>query len=184
MNSYLQAKQGEFIKAIDFFKKEIAALRTGRANPAILDGVSVEAYGTRTPLAGLASISVTDARSMAIAPWDKNILKDVEKAVTEADLGFGIVNEGDKIRLTVPAMTEENRRELVKKLNEKLEDARIALRQAREEVKKAIEKAEEEKAVSEDDKFRNIRELDDEVAKKNEELKEIRDKKEKEIMTV
>lgn len=184
MNQYVQAKQGEFAKAIEFFKKEISALRTGRANPAILDGVQVEAYGARAALNGLASIAVADARSMTISPWDKSILKDIEKAVTEADLGFGVINEGDKIRLTVPAMTEENRRELVKKLNEKLEEARISVRQTRDEVKKAIEAAEAGKAISEDDKFRFIKELDEAVAKQNDELKQIRDKKETEIMTI
>ncbi|MDD5032382.1 MAG: ribosome recycling factor [Patescibacteria group bacterium] len=184
MNQYLQEKQGELAKAIDFFKKDIASLRTGRANPAILEGIMVEAYGAKTPLNGLANISVSDAKSLVISPWDKNIAKDVEKAIVGANLGVGAVNEGDKIRITVPAMTEENRRELVKKLNEKLEKSRITIRQTREEIKEAIEKGEKDKEISEDDKFRFIKELDEEAGKKNEELKNIRDKKEEEIMTV
>ncbi|MBI4812399.1 ribosome recycling factor [Candidatus Falkowbacteria bacterium] len=184
MNKYIQAKQGEFAKAIDFFKKEIAHLRTGRANPAILDGVLAEAYGTKTLLNGLASITVSDARSLAVAPWDKNIIKDIEKAVAAANLGLRIVNEGDKLRLSVPIMTEENRRNLVKKLNEKMEEARIALRQARDGTKEDIERGEKNKEINEDDKFRFIKELDEEVRKKNEELEGIRKKKEEEIMTI
>jgi ribosome recycling factor len=184
MNQYIQSKQSEFQKAIDFFKKDIANLRTGRANPALLENVPVEAYGAKTPLNGLASITVTDARSMVVAPWDKNLLKDVEKAIVEAGLGMGVVNEGDKIRVTVPQMTEENRKDLVKKLNEKMETARIALRQVRDEIKADIEEAEKNKEISEDDKFRFIHELDEEVRKLNDELKEVRDKKEGEIMTI
>jgi ribosome recycling factor len=184
MNQYLLAKKGEFKKVVDFFKKDIASLRTGRANTALLDGISVEAYGAKTPLVGLANISAADSRSLTVAPWDKGIIKDVEKAIIEADLGLGIVNEGDKIRLTVPAMTEENRKELVKRLNEKTEHAKVSTRQAREAVKQAIDKAEKDKAISEDDKFRFTEELEAEVKKVNEELKAVRDKKEAEIMTI
>ncbi len=184
MNQYVQLKQEEFIKAIDFFKKDIANIRTGRANPAMLDAVQVEAYGAKTPLNGLASITVPEARSIIITPWDKNIIKDIEKAIVNADLGVSVVNEGDKLRLTVPQLTEENRRDLVKKLNEKMEAARVAVRQAREEIKSDIEKAYEGKEIAEDDKFRFIKELDEEVREKNDELKEIRDGKEKEVMTI
>ena len=118
MNQYIQAKQGDFIKAVDFFKKDISNIRTGRANPAMLDGIFVDAYGTKTALVGLASISVPEARCIVITPWDKTITKDIEKAITAADLGVNPVNEGDKIRLVVPQLTEENRKELVKKLRE------------------------------------------------------------------
>lgn len=184
MNQYIQSKQGEFQGAIDFFKKDIANLRTGRANPAMLDGIMAEAYGVKTPLNGLANIAVADAKSMTISPWDKNILKDIEKAITAANLGIGVVNEGDKIRLTIPQITEENRKELVKKLNEKMEDVRIAVRKIRDEIKEDIEKAETEKIISEDDKFRFIKELDEEARNKNDEIKAIREKKEGEIMTI
>ncbi|MDP3043277.1 MAG: ribosome recycling factor [bacterium] len=184
MNKYLQAKQEEFNKAVEFFKKEIAHLRTNRVNPNILDSVQVDAYGAKTPLNGLASITVPEARSMVIAPWDKNIIKEVEKAITAADLGLSVVNEGDKLRLIVPLLTEENRREIAKKLNKKLEDARISVRQTRDEIKNDIEQAEENKEINEDDKFRFIKELDEEVAENNDELKKTRDKKEEEIMTI
>lgn len=184
MNKYIQTKQADFIKILDFFKKDISSLRTGRANPLILDGILVEAYGVKTPLAGLASISVPEARSILITPWDKTIAKDIEKAIVTAALGINPVNEGDKIRLAVPQLTEENRKNLVKKLNEKMEAARISLRQTRDEVKGIIEAAYKGKEVSEDDKFRFFKELDEIIALKNDELKKVRDKKEDEIMTI
>jgi ribosome recycling factor len=184
MNKYIQTKQNKFQEAIDFFEKDIASLRTGRANPSMLDGIQVSAYGAKTPLNGVASITVSDAKSMVIAPWDKIVIKEIEKAIVEAELGVGVVNEGDKIRLTIPQMTEENRRDLVKKLNEKQEDGRIKIRQVRDEIKGDIEAAEEEKEISEDEKFMFIKELDEEVRGRNEEIKEIRDKKEGEIMTI
>lgn len=184
MNKYIQTKQGEFQKVLEFFKKDISVLRTGRANPSVLDGILVDAYGAKTPLNGVGSITVSDARSMVISPWDKSVLKDIEKAIVEANLGFGVVNEGDKIRLTLPMMTEENRRDLVKRLNEKMEGARVNLRKVRDEIKADIEKAEGDKEISEDDKFRFLKELDEEVKAKNDEVKTIRDKKEEDIMTI
>lgn len=184
MNEYLQAKQTDFSNALEFFKKEIFSLRTGRANPAVLDNVQVEAYGILNPLNAVGNIAVSDARSILIVPWDKTVLKSIEKAIVEAGLGLGVVNEGDKIRLTVPPLTEENRKELVKKLNEKLEKTRIILRQNRDNIKNTIEKAFDAKEISEDEKFRFVKELDDFSTKKNEELKELKERKEKDIMEI
>lgn len=184
MNTYIEKNREEFNKAVDFFKKEILSLRTGRANPNMLEGVMVEAYGTMTPVNGLASINVPDAESITLTPWDKSVIKALEKAMVEADLGVGVVNEGDKVRLTVPKMTEENRLDLVKKLNDKMEQSRVSIRQVREDIKQEIEQAEKDKEIAEDDKFRFLKELDEEVAKQNDNLKAIRDAKEKDIMTI
>jgi ribosome recycling factor len=184
MNEYLQNKQIDFDKAIEFFKNEIATIRTGRANPAILEGVKVDAYGVLNPLNAISSITVSDTKNILVVPFDKNVIKNIEKAITDAKLGLGVINDGDKIRLTVPPLTEENRRELVKKLNEKMEKTRIILRQARDVVKSTVESAFEEKKISEDDKFRFIKELDEYSAEKNEELKNIRDHKEKDVMEI
>jgi ribosome recycling factor len=184
MNQYLQDKQSEFTGALDFFKKEISSLRTGRTNPAVLENVQVEAYGVLNPLNAVSNIAVSDSRSIIIAPWDKTVIKSIEKAIIEANLGLGVVNEGDKLRVTAPPLTEENRKELVKKLNEKMEKVRIILRGARDNVKSAIEKVFVAKEISEDDKFRFVKELDEFSAKKNEELKNIRDLKEKDIMEI
>ena len=184
MSNFVSDNQENFSSVIDFFKNDIASLRTGRANAMMLDSVRVEAYGVLNPLNAVANITIADSRSFILTPWDKGVTKAVEKGVVEANLGLGIVNEGDKIRLSIPPLTEENRKELVKKLNERLEKARISLRQVREDVKTDIEKAFEAKEITEDEKFRNEKELDDFIAKKNEELKELRDKKEKDIMEI
>ena len=184
MNEYIENKQVEFNKAIDFFKKEIASIRTGRANPNMLEGVMVDAYGAKTPVNGVATINVPDGQSITVVPWDKNVIKEVEKAIVDADLGVGVVNEGDKIRLTMPKMTEENRKDLVRKLNEKHEASRVSIRQVREDIKSEIEKAEKDKDITEDDKFLFLKELDEEVGKQNDELKSLRDKKEEDLMTV
>jgi ribosome recycling factor len=184
MNQYIQEQEEDFEKIIDFFKKEITTLRTGRANPAILDSVNVDAYGTKTPLNGTASITVADAQSIVIMPWDKSIIKNIEKAIVEMNLGVGVVNEGMQIRITVPKMTEENRKDLVKKLNEKYEDSRIKFRKVRDEIKVSIEKAEKDKEISEDSRFAFIAELEKTIQEKNEELKGLRDKKEVEVMTI
>ena len=184
MNQYLQAKQEGFNHALDFFKKEISTLRTGRANPAVLDNVQVEAYGVMNPLNAVCNISVSDARNILLVAWDKSAMKNIEKALIEADLGLGVVNEGDKIRLTVPALTEENRKDLVKKLNEKMEKTRINLRQVREGIKEEIEAAFAAKEMGEDERFRYVKELDEFTAKKNEELKDVKERKEKDIMEI
>ena len=184
MNQFLQSKQNDFASALEFFRKEIGSLRTGRANPAVLDSVQVEAYGVMNPVNAVGNIAVADARSIVIVPWDKTVSKAIEKAIIDAGLGMGITNEGDKIRLTVPALTEENRKGLVKTLNEKMEKTRVILRQARDGVKNLIEKSYTDKEISEDDKFRFMKELDEFSAKKNDELKEIRDRKEIDIMEI
>lgn len=184
MNEYLQAKQGDFAHALDFFKKEIANLRTGQANSSVLDQVQVEAYGVMNPLNAVSNIAISDSHSIIIAPWDKGVIKGIEKAIVEANLGLGVVNEGDKIRLNVPPLTEENRKELAKKLNEKMEKTRIILRGVRDNIKSSIERVFDDKEISEDDKFRFIKELDEFSALKNEELKNIRDRKEKDIMVI
>jgi len=184
MNQYVSNKQEAFERMIDFFKKDISSLRTGRINPAMLDNVQVEAYGIKNPINAIGNLSITDAASLVISPWDKNVLKDIEKAIIVADLGFSVVNEGERLRISLPPLTEENRKDLVKKLGAKFEQARIEIRQIRDEIKDVIEKAYADKAFGEDDKFRFIKELEEEVARQNDQLKEIRDHKEKDIMTI
>ncbi|MCX6799828.1 MAG: ribosome recycling factor [Candidatus Falkowbacteria bacterium] len=184
MNTYIAQHNNDFIKIFDFFKKELSNLRTGRANAAILDNVQVQSYGALSAVTSLASVTIQDARSMLVSPWDKNTIKDIEKAIIEAHLGVGVVNEGDKLRITIPQTTEENRKELVKTLNEKYEHARIEIRKVRDEIKNEIEDSEKAKEISEDDKFRYLRELEEAIHKQSEEAKKIRDKKEVDIMSI
>lgn len=180
----LENHLADFNKALDHFKADIATLKTGRANAAILDGVLVEAYGAKTPLNQIASISAPEARSIVVQPWDKNVLKEVEKAIQESGLGLNPVNEGDKIRIVIPQMTEESRKEIAKILRQKIEQARIALRTIRDDVKEEIAAAEKNKEFGEDEKFRQMEDLDKKISAFNEQIKKIGESKEKEIMTV
>ncbi|MFA5047506.1 MAG: ribosome recycling factor [Patescibacteria group bacterium] len=174
----------KFVKAVDHFKQDMATLKTGRANPAFLDGVLVEAYGAKTPLNQLSSIAVPEARSILIQPWDKSILKDIEKGIVEADLGVNPVNEGDKIRIVFPQMTEESRKEIVKLLNQKAEQARIAVRILRDEAKEEILAAEQNKEFGEDERYSLMEKLDQAVGDYNGQIKAAADAKENEIMTI
>lgn len=184
MNTYIENKQEEIRKSIDYFTKEISTLRTGRATASILDKIMIPVYGTPSLLSTVSSITIQDARSMIVTTWDKNLIKEVEKAISDANLGVGVSNEGDKIRVTVPLMTEENRKNLVKQLGQKHEDSRISVRQIRDDIKSNIEKAESDKEITEDDKFRYLRDLEEKIKKTYDELSEIKDKKESDIMTI
>jgi ribosome recycling factor len=184
MNQYITAHLSAFQQAEDYFKKDISSLRTGRINPAMLDNVQVEAYGSRSPINALGNINVSDNASMLISAWDKSVLKDIEKAIVIADLGFSVVNEGERLRISMPPLTEENRRDLVKKLGGKFEQARVELRKIRDEIKTSIEKAFADKEIGEDDKFRFLKELEEEMGRRNDQLKVLSDHKEKDIMTI
>jgi len=174
----------EFQDAIDFLREDLSSLRTGRANPQVVEGVMVEAYGSRTELKGLASITVPDARNIVIEPWDKSILKDIEKGIQEAKLGLNPVIQGQQIRIGIPPMTEENRRALIKIMNEKLENARVSIRSVRERIRADITKAEKDKEIGEDEKYKLLEQLDKTAAGFNEQIRHIGEDKEKDIMTI
>ena len=184
MNFYILQKRDDFNRALEFYRQDIASLQTGRANSSLLDKVIVNAYGSNSALNTIGSIQVQDAKSMIVTTWDKNLLKDVEKGIIDTNLGVGVVNEGDKIRVIIPQMTEENRKHFVKELNKKHELARINLRKLRDEIKTKIEEAQSDKEITEDDKFRYLDELENKIHKLNNELKSLTDKKEKDIMTI
>lgn len=183
-NQYIKNHQVEVDKAIDHLKSEIASLRTGRANPEMVLNVSVDVYGAKTPLNQVASISVPEARVISIEPWDKSIIKDVEKALSQADIGIQPTVDGNTIRLVIPQMTEENRKDLVKLLKERHERARISLRSIRDKVKEEIVSAEKAKELTEDDRFNYLEELDKAINEWNTVVDGLVDHKEKEIMTV
>ena len=182
--SIIKDHQEEFSKIIEHFKTEIASLKTGRANPALLDGIRVEAYGTLTPINQVASVTISDARSLVVTPWDKSVVKEIEKAIVESDLNLNPANDGEKIRINLPALNEESRKELVKVLNHKAEEARIALRLVRDKIKEMIIEAEKNKEFGEDEKFSLLEELDKKIGEYNDDVKVIVADKETEIMTV
>lgn len=180
----IESKKESFLKAVTHFTEEAGTLRTGRANPGIVEGLLVDYYNAKTPLIQMASISVPEPRQIVISPWDKGVLSQIEAAVRESDLGLNPVNDGSVIRITLPALTEERRRELVKTLNSRAEEARISIRTVREEAWKEIQEAEKEGLISEDDRFRGKDELQKVIDEYNGQLETIREKKEAEIMTV
>lgn len=173
----------EFDKVVIFLKKDIAAIRTGRASPELVAHILVKAYGTKTPLEQLAALSVPEPRTIVIQPWDKNIVKEIEIALSSADLGTALqVDDDGTIRLSLPALNEETRKKLAKVLHSKLENARKSLRSVRDKVRESIVKAERDKEITEDDKYRLFEDLDKRSGEKQDEIKLIGERKEKEIM--
>jgi ribosome recycling factor len=173
-----------FEKPIAFLHSELSVLRTGRATPALVEHIHVEAYGSRQELMTLASISTPDARSIVIEPWDKSVLKDIERGITEAGIGLNPTVQGTLIRIVLPALTEETRKNLIKVMNEKVEEARVGVRGCRDEVKNMIVKAEKDKQLPEDEKYKLLEELDKFAAIYNDKIKRIAEDKEKEVMTM
>lgn len=176
--------KGDFDKVIDFLKTDIAGLRTGRASTAMVEGIMVEAYGTRQPLKAMASISIPDPKTLMIDPWDKSTLSAVEKGIRDSNLGINPVNDGRGIRLSLPELTVERRSELVKVLKDRCENARISARKVREEIKDIIISTEKEGGMSEDERFRLLEDLDKMVKDYNDTIKEIGDNKEAEINNI
>jgi ribosome recycling factor len=170
----------EFASIEEWLKKEFSQISTGRANPALLDSVQVESYGTFQPVKNIASITVEEVRTLRISPWDKNIVKDIEKAIQASGLPLSVVVDGSGLRVSVPQLTAESKQSLVKLCKEKLEDARVKVRMARQTTDKDIDATEK----AEDDKFRAKEELQKHVDEINKKLEELFAKKEADITTV
>lgn len=174
----------QFEKCAEFFKSDIASLRTGRANTAMVEDVTVEAYGTRQPIKAVASISIADAKTLNVEPWDKGLLSAVEKGIRDSSLGINPVNDGRLIRVILPDLTSERRTELLKVLRQKEEHAKISVRKVREEVRDLILEAEKNKDISEDDRYKLQENLEEMVKDYNTKIEDIAKKKEEEIQTV
>lgn len=174
----------KFEKIIERLKSEISGLRTGRATPALVENLEVDYYGSKMPLKGLASISAIDARTIEIKPWDKNAIQPIEKAIQSSSLGLNPVTDREGIRLAIPSLTEERRKELTKLLGRNLEDARIHVRKEREDTLREIDRKEKSKEISEDEKFRQKNEVQKLVDETNKKIEEFGSQKEREIMTV
>lgn len=170
----------EMDKVIEFFRGELAGLRTGRANPALVTELPVDVYGTATPLKQLAQVGTPDATSIIITPWDKSALGPIEEAVGKANLGASPINDGTVIRIALPPLTEERRHDMTKVVAEKLEAARVAVRNLRHEAIKAKEQAD----LPEDALKGEKNKLTEEANKFNAELDRLAEEKKQEIMTV
>ncbi len=171
-------------KSVEAVVHDLGGIRSGKATPALLDSVKVDAYGQKTPLNQVASISVPDPKSLVVQPWDKTIIGDVVKAIQTAELGFNPQVEGNIVRIPVPPLSEERRRELAKLCKKIAEDGKVAIRNVRRDANDQLKKAEKDKQISEDQQHRSldkIQEVTDKFIKKVDELVEA---KEKEIMSV
>jgi len=185
MEQELKRKTAErMLRTIEALKKEFTSVRTGRASLALLDGIMVNYYDTQTPLQQLANLSIPDSRQIAVQPWDQKIIPDIEKAIMKSDLGLTPMNDGKIIRINIPPLTEERRKQLVKAVKKKAEEAKISIRNIRRDANEELRKLEKEKHLSEDE-VKKIQEetqkiTDSYIAKADEVLGH----KEKEIMEV
>jgi ribosome recycling factor len=179
-----EKKKPEMEKSLEHFQEELAQIRTGRASTALVDNLLVDYYGGKSPLKQIASISTPEPRTILISPWDKDSLINIEKAVRESQLNLNPNNDGKVIRINLPALTEERRKEFIKLLNQKAEEARIAVRKHREEIWEEIQTAEKDGKIGEDDKFAGKDKLQEIVDEYNGKIEEIRAKKEQDIMTI
>jgi len=146
-------------KAVDAAKREFAGVRTGRASPALLERVTVDYYGVQTPINQVASVTVPDPRLIMIQPWDKTLVREIERAIQKSELGLTPSNDGTAIRLPIPSLTGERRRELVKVIHKQAEEARVAIRNIRRDHKEQLERLEKKSELSEDETRRAVEEL-------------------------
>ena len=170
-------------KAIDHLEEELLNIRAGKASPHVLNSVMVDYYGTQTPVSGVASVTVPDAKTILIQPWDQKMLRPLEKAILDSNIGLTPSNNGEQIRLTLPPLTEERRKELVKQVRGEAETARISLRNARRDAVDAFKKAQKE-GMPEDEAKDGETQSQKLLEKFSKQLDAILDRKEKEIMTV
>ena len=169
-------------KIAEYLIKEYSQLNIGRASPMILDGISVESYGSYVPLKNVASVSIEDPKTLRITPWDKNQIKEIEKAIVSSNLGLSVAVDTSGIRVIFPQLTTETRQTLVKGLKEKLEESRITVRKERERIWDEIQKLEKEGGMTEDEKFKAKEDLQKIIDKTNKNLENIFEKKEKEVL--
>ncbi|MFH1551490.1 MAG: ribosome recycling factor [bacterium] len=173
-----------FNKTIEYLKGELSGLQAGRATPSLIENLEVDCYNQRLPLKQLASIQTPEPQSIIIRPWDKEIIKDIERAINQSRLGLSLIAEDEFIRIKIPPLSEERRKELVKIVQEKVEESRISIRRHREQVWKEVQSMEQAKEISEDNKFRARDELQKIVDEYNKKIEEMEKKKTEEMMTV
>jgi len=178
-----EAKQ-KMQDALDYLHEEYGKLQTGRASAALVEGLEVEVFGSTMPIKGVASISIPESNQIAIQPWNRDHLPNVEKAIAEANLGLNPSNDGNVIRLIIPPLTEDRRKDLVKLVHKYAEDSRVSIRNARHEAMKKMEGLEKEKEISEDELKGKEKSLQTDVDEFNSKVEEAAKHKEKDIMTV
>jgi len=169
-------------KAVDAFKRDLAKIRTGRASTSMLDGIRVDYYGTPTPVNQVATVAVVDARLITIKPWEKNMIPVIDKAIRASDLGLNPVPDSDLVRVPIPPLTQERRRDLAKAVKKQTEDARVAVRAARRDAMDLVKEAEKDGEISEDEKKNGEKKIQELTDKYVATVDEVAAAKEKEIM--
>ena len=171
-------------KAVEDFRHDLAGLRTGRANVALLDSIRVDYHGTPMPVNQLGTVTVPDPMTIVIAPWDPGAVPLIDKAIRSSDLGLNPASDGKVVRVPIPSLTEERRKELVKHLHRVLENHRTAVRNIRRDLKEAVERLEKEKKISEDERKRSVDELDKLTHTETKKIEDLSAAKEKEILEI
>jgi len=180
----IAAHKENFEKTMEHFHHELSSVRTGRANPALLATVMVESYGTKVPIQQVANITVSDAKTLTISPWDKGQIQEIEKGIMAANLGFTPSNDGNVVRINLPPLTEDRRKEMVKLVGQIAENAKIGIRQTREDIIKAVKREESEGNATKDDVVSAQKKVQVIIDDYNKQIKDIAEDKEKELMTV
>ncbi len=181
---FISEVKSKMEKSLEALRKELSRVRTGRASLNLLDGVRVNYYGVPTPVSQVASLSVMESRTISIQPWDTKIIGEIEKAIQKSDLGLTPLNDGKIVRINIPPLTEERRKELVKIIKRMEEECKVALRNIRRDANEQMKTAKKEKAVSEDDQFKYQEEVQKLMDKYIEKAEETVQAKEKEILEV
>jgi len=184
MSQFIESFNVDFNRAVKHFQEEIEKLKAGRAHPSMIEEVLIECYGVKTPLKQIASISVPEPSLLQVEPWDKTVSKEIERVLSSANLDLSVSVTGSVVRAKIPALTEEKRKQIIKILNEKREDAKVIIRQIREKIKKEIERREKDKEISQDEKFSFIEELDKLTKDKSVDIDNISKIKEGDIMKI
>jgi ribosome recycling factor len=184
MNDVILEMSDKMDKSVEAFKNELAKVRTGRASLSILDGISVDAYGSVMPLNQVGTLTIPESRMIAIQPWDPQMLPAIEKAILKSDIGLNPVNDGKIIRLNIPMLTEERRKELVKQVKKVAEDFRVALRNLRRDAIETLKKQKKDKEISEDELFKYQDEAQSETDSHVKQIDASAANKEKEVMEV
>ena len=180
-NQLFKNTKDSFEKTLDWFKKEVLIIRGGRVSIELIDGILVEYYGEKITLREVASLSLLDARTISIEPWDKSSIPNIEKALQASNLGGSVRNEGEKIFFSLPMQSAEDKEKMIKLVRQKMEKAKVALRQTREESWKKIQEMERKGEIPEDEKFRQKNDLQELINDYEKKIEEIEGKKEKEI---
>jgi ribosome recycling factor len=176
------ATEKELKNVVTHFESELQEFRTGRAQISMVENILVDAYGSKTPLMHVAALSTPDPRSILIKPWDRSVMPAIGEAIQKSSLGLAPIADSEQIRITIPAPTEERRKEMVKLMGKKTEEARISIRRTRDDLWKAIQEGEREGEISEDQKFSQKEKMEKMIEQYNGRIGEIAEKKEKEIL--